>query len=141
MKKKNGMTNGVALFLALTFMAPVSALAGGNLLPRIAGLISECAVRTYTVKNGKKVYGNLRPTCDDLQLDSEKKAYIHVGDQWFTATIEDAADSDDGDLNNVYVYDANGSTVAQRREVLAFGDILLALTGGRADVPEVYGQN
>lgn len=132
MKYRSFTKSLVLVGLVFAFASPLGARASdGDLWPQIDALISRCTARTYTLQDGQKTYGQLRPTCDDVRLEGQgerTRAFLRIADEWYMVTIENAADSDGGDLNNVYVFDSDGSTVAQRREVPAFGDILLALS-------------
>lgn len=100
-------------------------------------LVAQCSVKTYSLVQGVKTYGPLRSSCRELQADGDHATFVLEGER-FTARIEESADSDGGDLDDVYVQNSQGSVIANRHNVLAYDDILLGLAGGNVDSQEVY---
>lgn len=102
---------------------------------KVSKLIQQCSQQTVTVENGKKVYGPLRSTCAEV-LVKGSQAQFNLDGEWYLASIADSADSDGGDLNDVTVQDQSGVSVAERHNTLAFGDILVGLSGGQVQSAE-----
>jgi hypothetical protein len=103
---------------------------------KVNTLVAQCTVKPYALVQGVKTYGSLRSTCRELQVSGDQASFILDGEQ-FSARIEESADSDGGDLDNIYVQNSNGAVIAQRHNVLAYNDILLGLAGGNVDSKEV----
>lgn len=103
-------------------------------------LVLRCAVQPYTLQRGKKVYGRLLSTCEELQVQGAEARFVLNGD-WYLAQLSDSPNSDGGDLNDVFVKDTDEKQVAVRRDIPAFGDVLLGLAGGRVQLPEQYVQD
>ena len=97
-------------------------------------LLVECAVQPYRIEtSGQKVLYPLKSTCSDrLSVDGNTARFILNGRE-YQAWIVDSANSDDGDLNDVFVATRSGKIVASMHHVLGFGDILLALAGGSSE--------
>jgi len=107
---------------------------------KLNSLVAQCAVKPYTVVQGVKDYGPLRSLCQELHANGTQATFVLEGEK-FSARIEESADADGGDLDDLYVQNSEGSVIAQRQNVLAYGDILLGLAGGDVesnDVREVY---
>jgi hypothetical protein len=103
-------------------------------------LASECVVRPYTLQEGQKTYGHTESDCHGLKVNGPK-AVFEIDGQLYVAYVQDSADSDGGDLNDLFVQDASGVVVIQEHNVLAFGDVLWALLGQKVQLNEVYVQS
>lgn len=104
---------------------------------KLNALVAQCSVKPYSLVQGVKTYGPLRSSCQELQTNGNRATFVLEGETFF-ARIEESADSDGGDLDNVYVQNSQGSVIANRHNVLAYDDILLGLAGGNVDSEEVY---
>jgi hypothetical protein len=100
-------------------------------------LASQCAVVPYTVVHGTKVLGMARSQCSDLILKANELDFTLFG-QSFAAQVQDSADSDGGDLNDLVVTDSQGNVIIQKSEILAYGDVIQALVGAKVQLKEVY---
>lgn len=135
-----------AIALAITFSvtpmaqtAEATPQANARFLSEVRDLVSRCAVQPYTIQSGKKAYGRLESSCPELQVQGAEARFQFEG-RWSVAKIVDSEDSDGGDLNDISIQDDHGNEVAQLKEVLAFGDILLGLSDGQVNLPESYEQ-
>jgi hypothetical protein len=100
-------------------------------------LVVQCAIQPVSTDGeGKKVYGVLESTCQELKEQGSKVNFVLNGSA-FEANLVESELSDDGDLYDVYVTDAQNKLVASRKNVPSFGDALLGLAGGKAPVREV----
>lgn len=97
-------------------------------------LVNRCAIQPVVVReNGRQVIEALESTCSEIQVFDEGAELVLNGKKYF-AYIRDSKFADYGDLNDVEVQDMHGSLVARRNNIPAFGDVLLALAGGDAEV-------
>jgi hypothetical protein len=100
-------------------------------------LASQCAVVPYAVVDGTKVQGTARSECAALVLNNNQLNFNVLG-QSFTAQVQDSADSDGGDLNDLQVTNEQGQIVVQASNILAYGDVIQALVGSKIQLKEVY---
>jgi hypothetical protein len=91
----------------------------------------------YAVVNGTKVSGMARSQCDNLKVKNNQLEFTVLG-QTFTAQVQDSADSDGGDLNDLQVTNSQGEVVVQASNILAYGDVIQALVGSKVQLKEVY---
>lgn len=104
---------------------------------KLNNLVSQCAVKPYTVVQGVKAYGPLRSLCQELHAEGNQAEFVLDGET-FSAQMQESADSDGGDLDDISVQNSQGAAVAQRQNVLAYDDVLLGLAGGDVNSREVY---
>jgi hypothetical protein len=98
----------------------------------VRDLVSRCSVQEIDRdSSGRIASSHLRSSCAELEVRGATATFTIEGET-FVASMTESTLSDDGDLWNVYVQDSEGRLVATRTNVLAFGDILLALAGGEA---------
>jgi hypothetical protein len=100
-------------------------------------LASLCAVIPYAVVDGTKVQGMTRSQCDTLAVKNNELSFTVLG-QTFTAQVQDSADSDGGDLNDLEVKNSQGQVIVQASNILAYGDVIQALVGAKVQLKEVY---
>lgn len=109
----------------------------GKFWDQVHALVLQCAVQTFTYNKGQKVYGSLQSVCDEVQVKGSE-AHFRLRGDWYTATLQESPDADDGDLDDIFVSDRIGESYAERHEIPAFGDVLLGLAGGKVQLPERY---
>ena len=110
----------------------------GELLQDLKNLTQKCVVRPVTVSAaGATVLLPLKSTCQELILVGKMKAAITLENQNFYAEVVESQDSDGGDLDHLVIRNTHGRTIAIRRNVLAFDDVLIALAGGEDEFPQV----
>ncbi len=130
--------NVLALVAVSTLVAPASASAGDVAFwSEVKGLVARCVVQPVSIdENGQKVYAKLASRCHELRVN-RTGAKIIIGDKILQAVLTESEQADGGDLDHVSIRDSFGREVASAKNVLAYGDILLALAGGQYSFPEV----
>ncbi|MGZ3773664.1 MAG: hypothetical protein ACXVCY_15160 [Pseudobdellovibrionaceae bacterium] len=89
----------------------------------------KCAVQIVnTGAQAENVVG-YTSACTSLKIVSMGVAQIFVDGQWFTAQIAESQQSDDGDLDDLYIYSSNGQLVAKRTNIPAFDSVIIAMAG------------
>ena len=106
-----------------------------KVLIEVQTIARRCAFRPVKIMNGRKVEGRLRSRCPNL-LISNNEALIQVREGVVHAILTDSPNSDGGDLNDLRFETRRGKLIAQIPGVLAYGDVLMALTGN-SQIPEV----
>ena len=101
-----------------------------DILQDTKDLVKVCAVMILSQEKDNLLVRNFESHCETLELISRSEARVLIGNEWFTATITTSEDSDEGDLNNMELRNSAGQLVAARYNVLAFENIVLAMTGG-----------
>ena len=101
-----------------------------ELLQDIKSLVKKCAIMTISHTTDRNLVKGFESQCSTLILKSDFQAQVFIEDSWYTATIIESQASDDGDLDDLQVTDSSGSIVAIRKNVSAFDNIILAMTGG-----------
>jgi hypothetical protein len=101
-----------------------------SLISDIEALAQKCVVRVVKEEQNRKVAVGYKSNCSSLVEKSATQAQIFVNGTWYQAQLSESLDSDGGDLNNLTIVDQNGNLVASRKNVAAFGNILVALAGG-----------
>jgi hypothetical protein len=132
----------VAVLAFLTLSSFAQADADKDLTPAgfwagLDTLASQCAVVPYAVVDGTKVRGMARSQCANLSVKNNQLEFTVLGET-FTAQVQDSADSDGGDLNDLQVTNAQGEVVVHASNVLAYGDVIQALVGSKVQLKEVY---
>ncbi len=74
--------------------------------------------------------GSLRSVCSDVESFGGAARFMLNGAKYY-AVLSESTYSDGGDLDDVRVFLADGTEVAQRRAVPSYGDVFLALAGGQ----------
>ena len=136
---------GAAILLTLSSMAnaqvdsvtqPIAIAGNHELISDIKEQTQLCALELIkaplaleSADNNSKVVG-YRSLCPSLVLLSSRKAQIFVDNAWYTAILKESPDADGGDLDDLYVFDAQGVLAGTRTNVAAFDQIILALNGG-----------
>ena len=117
---------------------PASASAGeGVFWSDMKELVARCVVQPVSVDtNGQKIYAHLESHCRELRV-TRTGATIIMKNVPYQAILTVSEDADDGDLDHVSIHDFAGREVASAKNVLAYGDVLLALAGGQYSFPEV----
>ena len=64
--------------------------------------------------------------CEAIRIFSGRSASFYLGDALYRVRMEESAYSDGGDLDDLYIEREDGCQL-ERKNVLAFGDILAAL--------------
>ncbi len=126
-------TNLLALFV-IAVSASVNAwaaLSGAKkeLLLDIKEETKKCAIQSIASQgNDKKVTG-YKSVCSSLRILAQDKAQIFIDGEWFSVTIKESKESDGGDLDDLFVYNAKGAIVAQRINIAAYDNIIVAMAG------------
>jgi hypothetical protein len=110
-----------------------------HFLNDVAELMVRCSVLpvAYSLQ-GRKVSGNLRSICpDEVQAYDNAARFVLNGEVYYAALYESRY-SDGGDLNDLQVTRADGTVVAFKESILAYGDVLLALAYPRDDFREEF---
>jgi hypothetical protein len=117
-----------SVFVSLALILPGTAL--GFSWESTQKLTLRCAVQPYSVTpGGRKILGALRSVCPaELKANSYRASFVIDG-RAYVATLADSEQSDGGDLNDLTIEDADGRVVAQADMILAFGDVIFALSG------------
>jgi len=106
--------------------------------PSLQRLLKRCVViPTGEVEPGYFQTTNWASTCPRELKVTNSTAWFHLNGTEYQATMTDSLYSDGGDLNDVIVRTLQGTEVGRRENVLAYGDILLALAGGDENFPRV----
>jgi len=126
------------LSLSSLFAAPASAVERNFAWADLGVYVRHCSIQPFWVApSGQKVYGNLKSVCAELQTSPRVAKFPFQGVN-YTAVLADSRDADEGDLNDLQLFDDHGHLIDHVDGVLAFGDILLALASGHQNIPEVY---
>jgi hypothetical protein len=130
-------TRILILFGFLTLLpSPVRADESG-ISPRILGYLVDrvrnCVVLPYTL-NGRnqKVYHALQSHCPEVKVIGPGLARARVATHPFEIRIEESSFSD-GDFFDVEFSDLRTGEKSRFEGILAFGDVLLAVLGGRTE--------
>lgn len=75
-----------------------------------------------------------RSQCAVLSVDSFDTAHIFVEGQWLQVQIVPSEDADGDDLAILVITDEKGRVIAQKNNVLAFGNVLFAMAGENLDL-------
>jgi hypothetical protein len=122
-------------FLSL-LPAPVRADDSG-VSPKILGYLIDrvrnCVVLPYTVNDrNQKVYHALQSHCPEVKVIAPGVARARVAAHTFEIRIEESSFSD-GDFFDVEFSDLRNGSKSRYEGILAFGDVLLAVLGGRTE--------
>ena len=116
-----------------------SATQNNSLLRSIKKLTLECVVQPCRViSSGERICGELKSVCSELQPDRPGRAKLLMNGTTLHAFIMESEDSDGGDLNHLIIVNRKAAVVAERRNVLAFDNIYMALAGGNSEFIQVY---
>ena len=101
-------------------------------------LVLNCAVQPVrTREDGRFESLPARSICPaELSVDGNI-ARFEVQKKSYTAVLTESEDSDGGDLNDLVIMNSKGRTVAREQNILAFGDILVALAGSADELRQV----
>ena len=109
-----------------------------NLLAELKDLALRCVVQPVVrTAAGHKEYGPLKSVCSELQETRNGGAIIMIRGEKLRAVLIEADESDGGDLDHLIVTNSKGDVVAQRKNVLAFENVFIALAGGNQNFREV----
>jgi len=89
----------------------------------------KCTVQTVATQGEDKHVTSYRSTCKTLRLLSPSSAQIYIDAEWFIAKITESAESDGGDLDDLFVYNSKGKLVAKRTNIAAYDNIVVAMAG------------
>jgi hypothetical protein len=104
----------------------------------VSSLVVRCAVLPVAYSSqGRKISGNLRSTCKDLEVFPNSARFVLNGEVHFAHLFESEF-SDGGDLNDLEVTREDGTVIGRKQSVLAYGDVLLALAAPRDDFREEF---
>ena len=122
-------------FLSL-LPAPVRANESG-ISPRIMGYLIDrvrnCVVLPYSLNDrNQKVYHALQSHCPEVKVTAPGVARARVAAHPFEIRIEEPSYSD-GDFFDVEFTDLRTGEKSRYEGILAFGDVLLAVLGGRTE--------
>jgi hypothetical protein len=136
MSKKNQMVMSV---LAATLMS-ASAMAGAidpqaRFWADVSAKVRGCVIQPVTMVNGQKQASSLKSICQDVEV-YQGGVYFRMNNALYYAYLQESAQSDGGDLYDVYVINRAGRVIAQRQNVPAFGDVLLGLAGSAQGIRE-----
>lgn len=107
-----------------------------DLLKDLETLSLHCVVQPFQIDaQGHEVRGALKSLCAEL-VQTPTGARAKLDDQDYSVSLAESAESDDGDLDDLRVQDAQGRIVATRKNVAAFGSVFLAMTAGRDEFRE-----
>lgn len=126
------VVSGIALSAATPSLASSDDLSGSQkeLLREMKELTLRCVVQFYTVdRDGNKVLQAPKSLCDELWSDG-RIAFIRLGERKYRAELDESPNADGGDLDDLTIKNNRGQIVAQRFNVLAFDNVLIALAGG-----------
>jgi hypothetical protein len=127
----------VALFTLSSIAHADSDTAPAGFWEGVTALASQCAVVPYAVVDGTTYQGVTRSQCADLTLKNNQLDFTVLG-QSFIAQVQDSADSDGGDLNDLQITNSQGQVIVQISNILAYGDVIQALVAGKVQLKEVY---
>ncbi len=103
-------------------------------LPAMMQEVRYCAVVPVKYnERGNKTAFAMVSHCPEVQTLGTGKATLKVSDQVFEAQITDSVDTDGGDLNDLVITNVNTRETYKRHNVLAFGDVLLAVLHGNEE--------
>ena len=104
-----------------------------DFLPQIMNQVRQCAVVpvSYNANGGKTVHAMISH-CPEVKVINPNLAMIEAAGRSFTAAITESPDSDGGDLYQLVITDNSDQDHLDVNNVLAFGDVLLAVLMGNA---------
>ena len=92
--------------------------------------VKKCVSMNITANSDHQTLRSFESLCTEVRLISTQQAEVLIENNWYTATIIESPEADDGDLDNMELRDSHGQLVAVRNNVPAFDFIVLAMTGG-----------
>jgi hypothetical protein len=108
------------------------------LLPNIVNRITNCVVKPFSIDGrGVKTLHALTSHCPEIKVTGPGEAKIKVDAHIFTAKLVESKNSD-GDFYDVTLTDVRSNDQHTISNVLAFGDVLLAVLAG--DHSHLYSQ-
>lgn len=136
------MTLGIVLaavqFGSVNAQASLQSNAVKILLPNIVNRITNCVVKPFSVdSHGVKTLHALTSHCPEIKVTGPGEAKIKVDAHIFAAKLVESKNSD-GDLYDVTLTDVRSNDQYTISNVLAFGDVLLAVLAG--DHSHLYSQ-
>ncbi len=142
MNKRNvkvGVVSALLLVSATVSAAEVGPLSyGSRLIEDLSYVAGKCVVRPFVMKpDGTRAYQEPRSLCAEIRPLESGRAIIVLNGQRFIAEVLESDLSDGGDLNHLLIRNTQGSIVARRTNVAAFGNVLIALAGGEDRILEV----
>lgn len=122
-----------------------SVQSGPSLFVTLRPVIRQCVTLPYVHQQGRRIYRDLVSHCDQLKVIREDgqrsgrqmrgkqyRAVLNWSGRIFQIAMTPSAQSD-GDFFDVSIRDKNTGKVERVRNVLAYGDILLAVLEGSVD--------
>ncbi|MBC7465653.1 MAG: hypothetical protein H7256_06630 [Bdellovibrio sp.] len=96
----------------------------------------KCVVEIVrTTKSEKEIMG-YESTCPTFKIASSTQAQVYIDGQWYNAITKESDISDDGDIDNLYITDANGKLVAQKLNIAAYDSVISAIVGSEPSLKQ-----
>ena len=126
------MKNKIIFFISL--LSGLSALAlpssvRKELLLDIKEETKKCALEIVSTSRDAKEVAGYETSCNSLKILSGQEAQVFVEGNWYTVRIKEAAESDGGDLDDLFVYNEAGEVVAKKTNVAAYNSVIRAMAG------------
>jgi hypothetical protein len=101
-------------------------------------LIKNCAVQPFKVlESGKTEFLPIRSFCPETVSVQGNEATLKIREKTYVVSLTESPFSDGGDLGDLTVTNVRGKIVATAKNLLAFGDVLLAVIGSETLLPQI----
>jgi hypothetical protein len=118
-----------SIFLTTIAAAALTTDVKKELLLDIKEETKKCAVEVLTLNRENKEVAGYETHCETLKLISSTEAQVFIDGAWFVARVQESAESDGGDLDDLFVYNDRNELVAQKSNVAAYDSIVKAMAG------------
>ena len=130
------VTTFAGIFLAVSSSFAETSSVKKELLQDLKEEAKKCVSEIVKTTDAKKEIVGYETTCETFKIISMQQAQIFVDGEWLTATSEESALSDDGDLDNLYITNSTNQLVAQKLNVAAYDSVISAIVGSETELTE-----
>ncbi len=120
------LLTSLLIFDNQAWSAPIFDTHNKTMLREIRNIATKC---TLAERNKDLEVIRYLSQCPIFTIDALDTAHVFIGKEWYTVVIVPSVLADGDDLSDMNVYDDNGRLVAQKKDVLSFGNILAAMSG------------
>ena len=100
-----------------------------ELLEDIKAETKKCALQVVENRDGNQTVLQYKSDCNSLKIISQSEAQIYIENNWYSAKIVESPESDGGDLDDLFITNSGGQVIAQRTNIAAFDNVIVAMAG------------
>lgn len=130
------LTTFVGLFLVSSASFAETNAVKKELLQDLKEEAKKCVSEIVKTTDSKKEVVGYESACQTFKIVSMHQVQIFIDGEWLTATIEESALSDDGDLDNLYITNSANQVIAQKLNVAAYDSVVSAIVGSETELTE-----